>query len=51
MLFEQKNMFLTLLLVRGQSAGSDGVGPQKKTGPTKSRKPEVALSINVGEFR
>ncbi|XP_038584441.1 ubiquitin carboxyl-terminal hydrolase 40 isoform X2 [Micropterus salmoides] len=35
----------------GQSAGSDGVGPQKKTGPTKSRKPEVALSINVGEFR
>ncbi|XP_054470070.1 ubiquitin carboxyl-terminal hydrolase 40 isoform X2 [Anoplopoma fimbria] len=35
----------------GQVAGSDGVGPQKKTGPTKSRKPEVALSINVGVFR
>lgn len=32
----------------GQAAGSDGVGPQKKT---KSRKTEVALSINVGEFR
>ncbi|XP_032355468.1 ubiquitin carboxyl-terminal hydrolase 40 isoform X1 [Etheostoma spectabile] len=35
----------------GQAASSDGVGPQKKTGPTKSRKPEVALSINVGVFR
>ncbi|XP_044023180.1 ubiquitin carboxyl-terminal hydrolase 40 isoform X1 [Siniperca chuatsi] len=35
----------------GQAAGSDGVGPQKNTGPTKSRKPEVALSINVGVFR
>ncbi|KAF1374703.1 hypothetical protein PFLUV_G00231860 [Perca fluviatilis] len=35
----------------GQTAGSDGVGPQKKTGPTKSRKPEVALSISVGVFR
>ncbi|XP_074516578.1 ubiquitin carboxyl-terminal hydrolase 40 isoform X1 [Sebastes fasciatus] len=35
----------------GQAAGSDGVGPQKKTGLTKSRKPEVALSINVGVFR
>ncbi|KAG8013265.1 Ubiquitin carboxyl-terminal hydrolase 40 [Nibea albiflora] len=35
----------------GQDAGSDGVGPRKKTGPTKSRKPEVALSINVGVFR
>ncbi|XP_031703840.1 ubiquitin carboxyl-terminal hydrolase 40 isoform X1 [Anarrhichthys ocellatus] len=35
----------------GQAAGSEGVGPQKKTGPTKSRKPEVALSINVGVFR
>ncbi|XP_029317046.1 ubiquitin carboxyl-terminal hydrolase 40 isoform X2 [Cottoperca gobio] len=35
----------------GQAAGSDGVRPQKKTGSTKSRKPEVALSINVGVFR
>ncbi|XP_034419262.1 ubiquitin carboxyl-terminal hydrolase 40 isoform X2 [Cyclopterus lumpus] len=35
----------------GQAAGSEGVGPQKKTGQTKSRKPEVALSINVGVFR
>ncbi|XP_070698242.1 ubiquitin carboxyl-terminal hydrolase 40 isoform X2 [Pempheris klunzingeri] len=35
----------------GQSAGSDGVGPLKKAGSTKSRKPEVALSINVGVFR
>ncbi|XP_051242887.1 ubiquitin carboxyl-terminal hydrolase 40 isoform X2 [Dicentrarchus labrax] len=35
----------------GQAANSDGVGPQKKTGLTKSRKPEVALSINVGVFR
>ncbi|XP_056282071.1 ubiquitin carboxyl-terminal hydrolase 40 isoform X2 [Pseudoliparis swirei] len=34
-----------------QATGSEGVGPQKKTGPTKSRKPEVALSINVGVFR
>uniref|UniRef100_A0A671TUG1 Ubiquitin specific peptidase 40 n=1 Tax=Sparus aurata TaxID=8175 RepID=A0A671TUG1_SPAAU len=36
---------------QGQAAGSDGVGPCKKTGITKSRKPEVALSINVGVFR
>ncbi|XP_041809332.1 ubiquitin carboxyl-terminal hydrolase 40 isoform X1 [Chelmon rostratus] len=35
----------------GQAAGADDVGPQKKTGQTKSRKPEVALSINVGVFR
>ncbi|XP_029900547.1 ubiquitin carboxyl-terminal hydrolase 40 isoform X2 [Myripristis murdjan] len=38
----------------GQAAGSDGVqgaAPEKKTGPTKTRKPEVALSINVGVFR
>ncbi|XP_065822433.1 ubiquitin carboxyl-terminal hydrolase 40 isoform X2 [Labrus bergylta] len=35
----------------GEAAGCDGVGPQKKTGQTKSRKPEVALSINVGVFR
>ncbi|XP_059209927.1 ubiquitin carboxyl-terminal hydrolase 40 [Centropristis striata] len=35
----------------GQATGSDGVGPQKKSGPNKSRKPEVALSINVGSFR
>ncbi|XP_071758299.2 ubiquitin carboxyl-terminal hydrolase 40 [Centroberyx gerrardi] len=38
----------------GQAAGSDGAqgaGPEKKTGPTKARKPEVALSINVGVFR
>uniref|UniRef100_A0A8C4EDD4 Ubiquitin carboxyl-terminal hydrolase n=1 Tax=Dicentrarchus labrax TaxID=13489 RepID=A0A8C4EDD4_DICLA len=38
-------------LREGQAANSDGVGPQKKTGLTKSRKPEVALSINVGVFR
>ncbi|CAJ1073333.1 ubiquitin carboxyl-terminal hydrolase 40 isoform X1 [Xyrichtys novacula] len=35
----------------GEAAGSNGVGSQKKTGPNKSRKPEVALSINVGVFR
>ncbi|XP_058471340.1 ubiquitin carboxyl-terminal hydrolase 40 isoform X2 [Solea solea] len=35
----------------GNTAGSDDAGLQKKTGQTKSRKPEVALSINVGEFR
>nr|XP_046268138.1 ubiquitin carboxyl-terminal hydrolase 40 isoform X2 [Scatophagus argus] len=35
----------------GEAAGSDGIGPQKNTGPTKARKPEVALSINVGVFR
>ncbi|TKS86780.1 Ubiquitin carboxyl-terminal hydrolase 40 [Collichthys lucidus] len=35
----------------GQDSGSDGIGPRKKTGATKSRKPEVALSINVGVFR
>ncbi|XP_034063280.1 ubiquitin carboxyl-terminal hydrolase 40 isoform X1 [Gymnodraco acuticeps] len=35
----------------GPAADSDGVGTQKKAGPNKSRKPEVALSINVGVFR
>ncbi|XP_026161733.1 ubiquitin carboxyl-terminal hydrolase 40 isoform X2 [Mastacembelus armatus] len=35
----------------GQAAGSDGAGLHKKAGHTKSRKPEVALSINVGVFR
>ncbi|XP_022056802.2 ubiquitin carboxyl-terminal hydrolase 40 isoform X2 [Acanthochromis polyacanthus] len=35
----------------GQAAVSDVSGSQKKTGQTKSRKPEVALSINVGVFR
>nr|XP_019953723.1 PREDICTED: ubiquitin carboxyl-terminal hydrolase 40 isoform X1 [Paralichthys olivaceus] len=34
-----------------KAAGSDGTAPQRKAGQTKSRKPEVALSINVGEFR
>ncbi|XP_074548173.1 ubiquitin carboxyl-terminal hydrolase 40 isoform X2 [Halichoeres trimaculatus] len=34
-----------------EAAGSDGAGSQKKSGATKSRKPEVALSINVGVFR
>ncbi|KAI3367183.1 hypothetical protein L3Q82_008235 [Scortum barcoo] len=41
----------TTTLCQGQAGGSDGAGPQKKTGQTKSRKPEVALSINVGVFR
>uniref|UniRef100_A0A674F0N7 Ubiquitin specific peptidase 40 n=1 Tax=Salmo trutta TaxID=8032 RepID=A0A674F0N7_SALTR len=41
---------------RGQGAGAEvetnqGVGPEKKMGPVKARKPEVALSINVGVFR
>ncbi|KAM3594008.1 uncharacterized protein V6R79_000611 [Siganus canaliculatus] len=36
---------------KGGLADSDGDAPQKKTGVTKSRKPEVALSINVGVFR
>ncbi|XP_034531244.1 ubiquitin carboxyl-terminal hydrolase 40 isoform X2 [Notolabrus celidotus] len=35
----------------GEAAGSDSAGSQKKCGSTKSRKPEVALSINVGVFR
>ncbi|XP_026195845.1 ubiquitin carboxyl-terminal hydrolase 40 isoform X2 [Anabas testudineus] len=35
----------------GQAAGSDGTGLQKKAGQNKARKPEVALSISVGEFR
>uniref|UniRef100_A0A4W5KZP4 Ubiquitin specific peptidase 40 n=1 Tax=Hucho hucho TaxID=62062 RepID=A0A4W5KZP4_9TELE len=42
----------------GQVAGAEGegetnrgVGPEKKMGPIKARKPEVALSINVGVFR
>ncbi|XP_029612612.1 ubiquitin carboxyl-terminal hydrolase 40 isoform X2 [Salmo trutta] len=40
----------------GQGAGAEvetnqGVGPEKKMGPVKARKPEVALSINVGVFR
>uniref|UniRef100_A0A8C9Y2Z6 Ubiquitin carboxyl-terminal hydrolase n=1 Tax=Sander lucioperca TaxID=283035 RepID=A0A8C9Y2Z6_SANLU len=57
LLIDNNRDFLTLEDERGQqrlreqAAGSDGVGPQKKTGPTKSRKPEVALSINVGVFR
>ncbi|XP_037342599.2 ubiquitin carboxyl-terminal hydrolase 40 [Pungitius pungitius] len=34
----------------GPVAGSEGVG-QQKTGLSKPRKPEVALSINVGVFR
>ncbi|XP_035023550.2 ubiquitin carboxyl-terminal hydrolase 40 isoform X1 [Hippoglossus stenolepis] len=34
-----------------KAAGSDVTAPQKNAGQTKSRKPEVALSINVGEFR
>ncbi|XP_029688638.1 ubiquitin carboxyl-terminal hydrolase 40 isoform X2 [Takifugu rubripes] len=34
-----------------QVSGPDGVGPLGKNGTTKSRKPEVALSINVGVFR
>ncbi|KAK6325313.1 hypothetical protein J4Q44_G00046550 [Coregonus suidteri] len=40
----------------GQGAGAEvetnqGAGPEKKMGPIKARKPEVALSINVGVFR
>nr|XP_046179575.1 ubiquitin carboxyl-terminal hydrolase 40-like [Oncorhynchus gorbuscha] len=40
----------------GQGAGAEvetnqGVGPENKMGPIKARKPEVALSINVGVFR
>ncbi|KAK2826421.1 hypothetical protein Q5P01_020635 [Channa striata] len=35
----------------GQAVVSEGPGLQKKAGQTKSRKPEVALSINVGVFR
>ncbi|KAM3871140.1 ubiquitin carboxyl-terminal hydrolase 40 [Diretmus argenteus] len=31
--------------------GAQGAGQEKKAGSTKSRKPEVALSINVGTFR
>uniref|UniRef100_A0A3Q0S7X2 Ubiquitin specific peptidase 40 n=1 Tax=Amphilophus citrinellus TaxID=61819 RepID=A0A3Q0S7X2_AMPCI len=38
-----------LLIFRGQATGADE--SQKKAGQTKSRKPEVALSISVGEFR
>uniref|UniRef100_A0A8C7IGI9 Ubiquitin carboxyl-terminal hydrolase 40-like n=1 Tax=Oncorhynchus kisutch TaxID=8019 RepID=A0A8C7IGI9_ONCKI len=41
---------------RGQGVGAEvetnrGVGPEKKMGPIKTRKTEVALSINVGVFR
>ncbi|KAM6973166.1 ubiquitin carboxyl-terminal hydrolase 40 [Aplochiton taeniatus] len=38
----------------GQASGcaaNQGEAPEKKTGPNKTRKPEVALSINVGMFR
>ncbi|KAJ8003711.1 hypothetical protein DPEC_G00151150 [Dallia pectoralis] len=40
----------------GQGAAADHdsnqvKGPEKKIGPVKARKPEVALSINVGVFR
>ncbi len=45
--------FCTLLLTSGRpSTGecSQDIG-SKKSGPTKNRKPEVALSINVGVFR
>ncbi|XP_052355290.1 ubiquitin carboxyl-terminal hydrolase 40-like [Oncorhynchus keta] len=40
----------------GQGVGAEvetnrGVGPEKKMGPIKTRKSEVALSINVGVFR
>lgn len=42
---EFTNIFSLLLLSRAQS---DCVGAEKKT---KMRKPEVALSINVREFR
>nr|XP_046175461.1 ubiquitin carboxyl-terminal hydrolase 40-like [Oncorhynchus gorbuscha] len=40
----------------GQGVGAEvetnrGVGPEKKMGPIKTRKTEVALSINVGVFR
>lgn len=34
-----------------KAAGSDGAGRQTKAGQNKTRKPEVALSINVGVFR
>ncbi|XP_029350343.1 ubiquitin carboxyl-terminal hydrolase 40 [Echeneis naucrates] len=34
-----------------EAAGSEGPGLQKKPGSTKPRKPEVGLSISVGEFR
>lgn len=34
-----------------QAAGFDGTEGKKKGGQAKSRKPEVALSINVGVFR
>ncbi|XP_029982547.1 ubiquitin carboxyl-terminal hydrolase 40 isoform X2 [Sphaeramia orbicularis] len=34
-----------------QTAGFNGTEQQKKAGQNKSRKPEVALSINVGVFR
>lgn len=39
------------LMYRAEAAGSDAAGAQKKAGQTKSRKPEVVLSISVGEFR
>ncbi|XP_028995909.1 ubiquitin carboxyl-terminal hydrolase 40 isoform X2 [Betta splendens] len=36
---------------RDRAAPSDAAGLQKKAGQPKTRKPEVALSINVGVFR
>ncbi|KAK7904202.1 hypothetical protein WMY93_016809 [Mugilogobius chulae] len=36
---------------RDQAAGSNCTEPKKKGGQAKSRKPEVGLSISVGEFR
>uniref|UniRef100_A0AAZ3QDD6 USP domain-containing protein n=1 Tax=Oncorhynchus tshawytscha TaxID=74940 RepID=A0AAZ3QDD6_ONCTS len=51
-----KLILFPLYSCRGQGVGAEvetnqGVGPEKKMGPIKARKPEVALSINVGVFR
>uniref|UniRef100_A0A4W6EAC8 Ubiquitin carboxyl-terminal hydrolase n=1 Tax=Lates calcarifer TaxID=8187 RepID=A0A4W6EAC8_LATCA len=57
LLIDNNRDFITVEDEQGQqrlregNASSDGAGPQKKAGQTKSRKPEVALSISVGEFR
>uniref|UniRef100_A0AAQ4QH47 USP domain-containing protein n=1 Tax=Gasterosteus aculeatus aculeatus TaxID=481459 RepID=A0AAQ4QH47_GASAC len=63
LLIDNKREFLTVEDEQGQQrlreqaeqrrkgAGSERVGQQEKTGLSKPRKPEVALSINVGVFR
>uniref|UniRef100_A0A8C7SS03 USP domain-containing protein n=1 Tax=Oncorhynchus mykiss TaxID=8022 RepID=A0A8C7SS03_ONCMY len=45
------NAALWFIVLVAFQPNNQGVGPEKKMGPIKARKPEVALSINVGVFR